>query len=98
MARASSGRPSASPSLAHRADYAIRTANVGTWDAATGVNSLQRQVTVGADGVVMAEPVAGAAARLPDTGVSSLAPAVLGGGVVALGALALLLARWRRNA
>jgi len=34
------GLPSAAASLAHRADYAIRTANVGTWNAAKGWNSL----------------------------------------------------------
>lgn len=90
--------PATHESVATNPLYAVQTANVGTWDAETGVNSLQRQVTVGDGGTVMAEPVAGAAARLPDTGVSSLAPAVLGGGVVALGALALLLARRRRNA
>jgi hypothetical protein len=39
--------PSASESLAHRADYAIRTANVGTWDAANGWNSLGVTVRVG---------------------------------------------------
>jgi hypothetical protein len=38
--------PSASPSLAHRADYAIRTANVGTWDAAKGWNRLGATVHV----------------------------------------------------
>jgi len=38
--------PSASPSLAHRADYAIRTANVGTWDAAKGWNRLGATIHV----------------------------------------------------
>ena len=87
--------PATHESVAANPLYAVQTANVGTWDAATGLNSLQRQVTVGGDGVVMAEPVAGAAARLPDTGVSSLAPAWLGGSVIALGALALVLSRRR---
>ncbi len=32
--------PSASPSLEHRVDYAIRTANIGTWNAAEGWNNL----------------------------------------------------------
>jgi LPXTG-motif cell wall-anchored protein len=46
----------------------------------------------------MAEPVAGAAPRLPDTGVAAALPTALGVGVVALGALALLLARRRHRA
>jgi hypothetical protein len=40
--------PSASADLAHRADYAIRTANVGTWNAANGWNELGVTVRVGA--------------------------------------------------
>jgi hypothetical protein len=39
--------PSASASLAHRADYAVRTANVGTWNAAKGWNELGVTVRVG---------------------------------------------------
>jgi hypothetical protein len=38
--------PSASRSLANDADYAIRTANTGTWDAAKGWNDLGATVTV----------------------------------------------------
>jgi hypothetical protein len=38
--------PSASASLAHRADYAIRTGNVGTWNAAKGWNSLGTTIQV----------------------------------------------------
>jgi Domain of unknown function (DUF4832)/Domain of unknown function (DUF4874) len=39
--------PAASASLKHRADYAIRTANVGTWNAAKGWNDLGVTVRVG---------------------------------------------------
>jgi uncharacterized protein DUF4832/uncharacterized protein DUF4874 len=38
--------PSAAESLAHRADYAIRTANVGTWNAAKGWNNLGATIQV----------------------------------------------------
>jgi Domain of unknown function (DUF4832)/Domain of unknown function (DUF4874) len=38
--------PSASASLAHRADYAIRTGNVGTWNAAKGWNRLGTTIHV----------------------------------------------------
>jgi hypothetical protein len=38
--------PDAAPSLAHRADYAIRFANVGTWNAAKGWNDLGVTVQV----------------------------------------------------
>jgi hypothetical protein len=39
--------PSASASLSHRAEYAIRTANVGTWNDAKGWNSLGVSIRVG---------------------------------------------------
>jgi hypothetical protein len=39
--------PAASASLEHRADYAIRTANLGTWNAARGWNDLGATVRVG---------------------------------------------------
>jgi hypothetical protein len=38
--------PDAAPSLKHRADYAIRFANVGTWNAAKGWNDLGATVQV----------------------------------------------------
>ena len=38
--------PSASATLAHRADYSIRTANVGTWNAAKGWNRLGATIHV----------------------------------------------------
>ena len=38
--------PDASPSIAADPRYAVRLANVGTWDAATGMNSLLTTVTV----------------------------------------------------
>jgi Domain of unknown function (DUF4832)/Domain of unknown function (DUF4874) len=38
--------PSADRGTAHDPRYAIRTANVGTWDAAAGLNSLHQQVVV----------------------------------------------------
>ncbi|BDZ49796.1 hypothetical protein GCM10025867_20370 [Frondihabitans sucicola] len=39
--------PAPERSLAHDVDYAIQTANVGTWDARAGVNRLHQTVTVG---------------------------------------------------
>ncbi|HVX43540.1 MAG TPA: DUF4832 domain-containing protein [Mycobacteriales bacterium] len=38
--------PSAAPALADRADYAIRTANAGTWDAVHGWNDLAASVRI----------------------------------------------------
>ncbi|SEM30538.1 hypothetical protein [Nonomuraea pusilla] len=38
--------PSAGPQLAGRAEYSIRLANQGTWEAATGMNDLLHTVTV----------------------------------------------------
>lgn len=38
--------PDAAPSLAARPEYAIRFANAGMWDAATGLNNLNRTVNV----------------------------------------------------
>nr|WP_055501454.1 hypothetical protein [Nonomuraea pusilla] len=37
---------SAGPQLAGRAEYSIRLANQGTWEAATGMNDLLHTVTV----------------------------------------------------
>ncbi|NOK87191.1 MAG: hypothetical protein GFH26_640177n132 [Chloroflexi bacterium AL-N15] len=39
--------PDPQPSLNTRPEYSIRLANQGTWEAATGYNDLQAQVTVG---------------------------------------------------
>ena len=38
--------PDPSVSLAGKAEYAIRLANSGTWDATTGMNNLGRTLTV----------------------------------------------------
>jgi hypothetical protein len=38
--------PDSDPALASRADYSIRLANTGTWEAATGYNDLLRTITL----------------------------------------------------
>lgn len=44
--RAGLALPSASPSLAANPDYAIQTANTGTWNSGAGLNDLGQSVTV----------------------------------------------------
>ncbi|PJJ73156.1 LPXTG-motif cell wall-anchored protein [Diaminobutyricimonas aerilata] len=81
---ASLALPSADEATADDPRFAIQLANVGTWDAATGLNALQQTVTIGTAAVP-----AGGAPTLPETGVdgSAVALGVVGLGVLALGAL-----------
>ena len=54
--------PDASPSIAADPRYAVRLANVGTWDAATGMNSLQASLSVtnqGGQGLTTNEALTG---------------------------------------
>ncbi|TPW74647.1 DUF4832 domain-containing protein [Schumannella soli] len=93
--------PSAAPASDPR--FAIRTANVGTWDTATGVNALGQTVVATAAGIVAvpSDPAAvaspgGAAAQLAATGSELASPGALSA-LIAVVAGALLIAFRRRR-
>ncbi|MGG7510676.1 DUF4832 domain-containing protein [Plantibacter sp. YIM 135249] len=86
--------PATHDSVAANPLFAVQTANIGTWDPVTGLNGLQRRVTI-ADGIVTAQPTTNSAARLPDTGTAVGPAALLGGAIVLTGGLALVLRRRR---
>ncbi|PTT20313.1 hypothetical protein DBR36_06020 [Microbacterium sp. HMWF026] len=105
--------PAPEPSIAADPRYAIRAANLGTWDAATGRNDLGQVVRVG--GITpssAASPATVPAAsatpagrpgpsvdRLPETGAasSSTMAAALGGLLLAAGAALGAITRGRRH-
>lgn len=85
--------PDPSPTLQSRADYAVQFANVGTWDAAGGLNVL-------ASGVPAAgAPTSGPRAALADTGADapSATWAAIAAGITASGGIALILLGARRR-
>ncbi|MGP3533496.1 DUF4832 domain-containing protein [Microbacterium sp. RD1] len=53
---ASLALPAPETSVAADPRFAIRTANVGTWDAARGLNQLQQQVTIGSAPKAVSKP------------------------------------------
>ncbi len=104
--------PAPEPSIAADPRYAIRTANLGTWDAATGRNDLGQVGRVGgprpssAASPAITPPTSATppgrpetpVGRLPETGTASTTPvAVLAGLLLAAGAALAVIARRRRR-
>lgn len=86
--------PSSDAATSDDARFAIQTANVGTWDAASGLNDLQQSVTIAAAPVTQGEDPGDAGAELAVSGSDgNPLPLAIAAGAILMGAGALFARR-----